>query len=366
MPIYVLFFLSLIVIILINKISAPSKVINSIDFEEVMNSHGYNKQLKGNQFYNIFIFIIFIFSAIRFDVGWDFMAYHQALTTDIYTNIGNNGELFTLLLINVAKFFNFPQLYFILNSGICVFCISSVVRRYSKDPWMSMIIFVTFPLFYLNSFSVIRNFSAIAIVLYASRFIIEKKIVKYIIVIMIASQFHKSALIGFVFYPLKNVRLTNLSMLTILLISPIIGEVMRFIVKIFIPQYSIYLNKTVNQEGTKAIIIFLLLAIIIMLLKKYIKITDVSESFFIFYNNFIYGLLIYIIFFETGTMGHRLSLYGTIGSIILIPEIINLFKSKKERFMIKSVVYLFFAIFFFYIINLGRSTYIPYRIFINH
>ena len=60
MPIYVLFFLSLIVIILINKISAPSKVINSIDFEEVMNSHGYNKQLNGNQFYNIFIFIILL------------------------------------------------------------------------------------------------------------------------------------------------------------------------------------------------------------------------------------------------------------------------------------------------------------------
>lgn len=82
----------------------------------------------------------------------------------------------------------------------------------------SMILFVTFPLFYLNSFGVIRNFSAIAIVFYANRFILEKKLLN-IFCNNIASQFHKSALIGIVFYPLNNIKLTNLRLTILLLMT---------------------------------------------------------------------------------------------------------------------------------------------------
>lgn len=365
MNIYILFLGSLFSILLLKYSFQNRKEFSNSENNRLFNSKYYDNSNQKDYIYTIFILIIFLFSAIRYNVGWDFMGYYRTITTDVYTNIGNNGEWLTILLINFAKALDLPQLYFIINSGVCIFFISSAVKKYSKNPWMSMILFVTFPLFYLNSFSVIRNFSAIAIVFYANRFILEKKLFKYIFAIIIASQFHKSALIGIVFYPLNNIKLTNLRLIFLLLMTPIISQIMKISVLLFTPQYSIYLNKTTKQEGTKAILVMLFLGLIITLVKKYIKIKNAAEIVLTFYNNFIYGLLIYVMFFETGTMGHRLSLYGTICSIILIPEIIDLFKSKKERLMLKVIVYLFFSIFFFYIIKAGSSTYIPYKIFIN-
>lgn len=64
------------------------------------------------------------------------------------------------------------------------------------------------------------------------------------------------------------------------------------------PQYSIYLNKTTKQEGTKAILVMLFLGLIITLVKKYIKIKNAAEIVLTFYNNFIYGLLIYVMFLK--------------------------------------------------------------------
>jgi hypothetical protein len=125
------------------------------------------------------------------------------------------------------------------------------------------------------------------------------------------------------------------------------------------------LNKTTLQEGTKAIFVFLLVAIAMILLMKYFRGKNNYEIIMLHYNNFTIGLLIYLMFFETGTMGHRLSLYGTISSIILIPEIVGVIKESKIRMLAKIILYIFLIIFFLYIIHVGRVTYIPYKTFFN-
>ena len=366
MSIYITFLISLFLILLTN--TALSNNNKMIPNKSILSSQYkiYNKKINiKHALFNIFVFIIFLFSALRFGIGWDYWAYYDTIKLGISTNITSNGELLTIMLIDISKLIKVPQLFFIINAAICIGLISNVVRRYSRDPWMSMIIFVTFPLFYLNSFSVIRNFSAIAIAFYANKYILEKKLLHYVVAILVASQFHTSALIALVFYPLKHFKIKNSRLIFLVVMAPLISKLMRSLVIKFTPQYSVYLNKTTLQEGTKAIFVFLLVAIAMILLMKYFRGKNNYEIIMLHYNNFTIGLLIYLMFFETGTMGHRLSLYGTISSIILIPEIVGVIKESKIRMLAKIILYIFLIIFFLYIIHVGRVTYIPYKTFFN-
>jgi hypothetical protein len=59
-------------------------------------------------------------------------------------------------------------------------------------------------------------------------------------------------------------------------------------------------------------------------------------------------------------MGHRLSLYGTIYSLLLIPKIISLFRA-RDRVLLVGLLYALCVVMFLYIVRGGSATYIPYR-----
>ena len=78
-------------------------------------------------------------------------------------------------------------------------------------------------------------------------------------------------------------------------------------------------------------------------------------------NIFTLGVVIYILFFDTGTLGHRLSLYGIITSTLIIPKLVDIFSNKRERILFKFVLCSGLMFLFFATIYLGSSTYIPYE-----
>ena len=135
-----------------------------------------------------------------------------------------------------------------------------------------------------------------------------------------------------------------------------------FILHVF-PGYSVYLSKTTVQEGTKAIFVFLFIAVVFLFTNKYIRETKRKKILMMHFNNFFLGLCIYLMFFENGTMGHRLSLYGTIYSLLILPEIVYVLKNPKERMIIKGIFYLFCILFFFFTVSVGSEMYIPYKFY---
>ena len=180
---------------------------------------------------------------------------------------------------------------------------------------------------------------------------------------MIAGFFHKSAFLAIIFYFAPSFKLKTSHIVITLLSLPIISNAFNSLVVRYIPRYTVYTQMMTVQQGTKAIFIFIVLGIVALVLrKKIIKDDKVAE---IYYNIFFMGLSIYLLFFEQGTMGHRLSLYGTIYSILLIPKIVSLF-GKKNRILVNSIIYIGCIIMFFYIIKVGTATYLPYRFIFNN
>src|SRR5699024_2730314 len=134
-------------------------------------------------------------------------------------------EYLSRLLVILSRNFNKPFLFFIINSGLVLYLIGKTIVDYSDDRWLSIVIFVTFPLFYLNSFSIVRFFTAVALVFYGFRYIEKGMLIKYAITVLIASLFHTTALIALVFYFLRYVKIKPLYQLIIIASIPLIRNV---------------------------------------------------------------------------------------------------------------------------------------------
>ncbi|NLN48955.1 MAG: EpsG family protein [Clostridiales bacterium] len=301
-----------------------------------------------------YIFVT-IFSAIRYDVGWDYMQYYNTIVYGLNTNMMSNNEYLTIFLINISRNLNFPFLYFALNSAISVYFIAKVINRYSKNPWLSLLIYICFPLFYLNSFSVIRMFTALAITTYAFRYVLEKKLFKYSLCIILASMFHASALFSLVLYLSSYIRVKTSTLTIIVMALPLISNIINSIV-INYTRYGVYTNQTRVQEGTRAIVVILVIFIISMLLRKRIS-KDYNLN--IIFNSYTIGLMIYLMFLRQGTMGHRLSLYGTIFMIILVPNMLAYFHIKSRIILTYGLVCAYIFMYLWTIMN--GATYIPYN-----
>ena len=90
-----------------------------------------NKYTGKNIFIKIIFIALFIISAIRFDVGKDYSTYYKVIINYnyIYELEFNRLELFNKIIIYIARFFNYPQLYFIITSSIIYWCIYKINRK---------------------------------------------------------------------------------------------------------------------------------------------------------------------------------------------------------------------------------------------
>lgn len=315
--------------------------------------------VKSNFLLLIAFTLLFSISAFRFNIGWDYLAYYETIKYNLSTNIVSGEEYATIMLIELSRTSGFYNLFFIVNSFICVFFMYKTINKYSVDPWLSLIFFLCFPLYFLNSLSVIRFFTALSITFYGFKYIEQRRPVRYLILVLIAALFHKSAIIAFVFYFARYIKIGTLKLLVIFAIMPYLANILnRFVLKYF-PMYAVYTEETTIQEGTKAIYFFLIIALIALLLRKKITIND--EVVTIYLNIFFIGIAIYLMFYDQGTMGHRLSLFGTIYGLLILPKIINVFRKGLARVYLKFLFYLLLIVMFLYIVNSGGATYIPYR-----
>ena len=317
------------------------------------------KGIKVDIFYYTFVLFIFIFSAFRYDIGWDYNQYYWTILYNLETNIVSRGELLTIGLVELSKNLGITNLYFFLNSFITIFLVALVVNRYSENKWISILIFVSFPLFYLNSLSVIRFFSAVAIVFFSIKYIEEKSFFKYIFFTFIASLFHGAALIAVLLYFFVKQKIGKIKILIFTIVAIFSSGILNILVSKYFPEYSVYTEKTSVREGTLAIYFFIL-----VLISTLPIIDKINENYFsrIYFNAFFFGFLIYIAFFGQGSMSHRLSLFGTLFCLLLIPKIIKLyFENLTVRFIFSYILYIFLCLIFIYSVDIGSETYIPYK-----
>jgi len=232
-------------------------------------------------------------------------------------------------------------------------------------------IFIYSASYYIMTFSGIRQWIAIAIVFYASKYILEKSFIKYIFLILLATLFHNTAIIA-IGIPIIDIfsskyKYHKKSLLISLIIFPLIIFSVLFLAEYnfqLISQYSNYIENITLQSGSG---ITLWIRIIIGLLIKFTINKDTFSSLdeYLFfkrtYNVYFVGLIIIIPGYYLANI-NRLALYYTIYELIIFGIVSK--NRKKGKLYFVFILILAYTVLMFIIglmsSGFGHMPYIPF------
>ena len=153
---------------------------------------------------------LFLISAFRYNVGTDYAHYYHLY---IYKDgMFWYKEWGYIQLVSILSDLGFnPQMMFFLFSlfTILLFYKSFIYFFQNDDTKFLFATLLFIPFFYFYSLNGIRQALAIAIFVYSLRYIINKSFLKYFILIVIASLFHRSALVLIPLYLVLQLDLTK-------------------------------------------------------------------------------------------------------------------------------------------------------------
>lgn len=310
--------------------------------------------------------------AIRFNDWISFVKYAKGYSIDY----GYASLLFIASRIGQDAHIFFFILSFLELSGLYV-----IVKRNCPREVISFSFFVYFLLYFNDSLNNMRQFPAVLIVLYSYRFIKEKKLISFLLSVILATFFHITAFFALLLYPVAWMARNRFSKLNLLLITAIVLIACFSFEQIFniINQFGINLDRYEHyiynaESGGKFIRLFLFGSIWIIFLfnkKKYEKYISNEADIFLFYSTIsvaftslmFLGITNYII---------RLSYYFDFFVLIYLPSIIKFDKMKMTRdgkikggtsFIIVVALLLFYW-FITYVIRNGAQT-VPYKFYWN-
>jgi hypothetical protein len=314
--------------------------------------------IKPNLGYSIACLLIIFISLFRFDMGWDYSTYWRMIDPVFdYEFLKKSTEPLSFFIYSIAAYFHSPLLMYILFGSITYILVFSIINKYSLCKYESLIIYVS--MFYFTSWSNLRQSLAGAVLFFGFKYIKDKKIVRYIILVIIASGFHLSAIVGIILYPLYY---NKLIYTLFLLILAVIG--VKYLLPIFIgdisTRYMSHLQNIDMQDngGRSMRYVYILLfcyCFVVAIIKKRIK---ECEGFFS-----IVALGLIFPFILGGHIGGRVAEYFIMYFMLLIPSVntkINIYK----RVLSMVPFYLYFFLFLFTTVYSSKSTeYVPYRFY---
>lgn len=320
--------------------------------------------------------LLVILSTLRYGVGTDFFTYRSIfqrlskMTLKEYIDINGINEMGVYVLNKFAGLLGGFSGYLFLTSTIIIGCTYYVIYREREKISIAVGLILFLFLDYTMSFNIINQCIAVSIIFIGYRFIIEKNIIKFLIVILIAALFHSTAILIFPVYFLWNKRREGLIHPILLIIFLIIlilvivnyQKVIDFISTFNgMEAYKDYIY-TDNRGKNRDLIIKILILIICSL--RYKKLVCYDN------NNKLYILMLFIsviISFTgfTSPFVKRVGLYFSIVEILILPSFIETFKSKKEKRLL-SYCAILSSILLFILVSyiLGQGHVIPYRIMI--
>lgn len=207
-------------------------------------------------FYNFFFIVLTLLSCLRkYTVGadtaqfWDnFLKINSLNFSELFTLRYEKG--FILLCKFIQIFSSSPQSLLIVTSIFVNFSVYKFIKKYSKNILFSCLLYLTLN-YYFTFICLMRQALAISIVLYGFDYLINRKYFKYLIFVLLASQFHMSALIFLILIPICNFPNNKLILLTIILsfFSLVISKYGFLIITNLVPEYSKYVGSDYSQPS---------------------------------------------------------------------------------------------------------------------
>lgn len=233
---------------------------------------------------------------------------------------------------------------------IAIICVAPVAHLYAKNSENAML---TIAIFIISSnfpilFSGLRQSIALAVVAISYKYIKEKKLWKFLLLILLAFFFHKSALVALLLYPMYHMKITKPKLFVFI---PIIATVFVFNKPIFefMIQFLGEYGENYSAKETGAYAMIVLFALFVLL--AYIAPDESKmDKETIGLRNIMVLALTMQTFALASPVAMRMNYYNIMLVPLLLPKIINRChdRNRKTYQFIELGLIVFFILYYFY------------------
>ena len=295
---------------------------------------------------SIIFWILFIPSALRIYTGNDYRTYiyhfHDSYR-DIFvvTEAGFNAVAKYVYSFLDEEYF---LVLFALFAFVTILFFLKAMYEQSCDFGMSFMLFMAYGL-YFQTYNTVRYYMALAIVFYALRFVRDRQYVKFLIAVLVAALFHKTAIAVLLIYPVCRMRWT-IYHYVIIVTAGISGLIFKSqYMDLFVRLYPSYKNEPeyLASGGVSIINILRVAAVLAFAIAVLIfcgKEQQKNEAIGFYFRMNVAALVLYLCFSFVPFLS-RLGYYLIISQVLLIPELIKMsegIKIKNIKFNIKKVL----------------------------
>jgi hypothetical protein len=280
---------------------------------------------------------VFLLGALRAaEVGTDTETYliaYQKGNDHFFKGVEFGYYLYRTLFYNL-HFTN--QMYLAIVALTCVFCYTKFFIKYSNNTFYSYFLHLTIGLLPM-SMSGIRQSLAICITLFAYDYILKKDLVRFLIIVGIATLFHQSACIFFIVYIFRFIKFDKLKFsafwIAAIFAAAFSKEIFMFALKLSPFDYSIYFSDYFKNTSVNFLVI--LIAVLIPLVCNLFAVrANMDEREIIIFRlaqgiSCMYAL--FCILTRDIQIAGRLSFYFMSANLILIPNTIETIRIRSTK-----------------------------------
>ena len=320
------------------------------------------------------VLILIIFAGIRYGIGTDYKQYQI-----LYENtINSNGYVIDFSsneygFIFLMKFFNILHIdyntFLIIVEAITLIIFTYSIKKMSIEFTISILAFICLGL-YGNTFNIIRQMLAAAIISIGIPYIQEKKLKKFIIIVLIASLFHISSLIMIPLYYLFTRQYKKAFLAIIpgaILMMNILGitnHIYNFIMGLnIIPSKYVALYTTGKLTEMKFDTIYTVIITVIYYIYYFVYInrmdyTKINTQEKIF-NNIFFIFVLNVLIANNIWILYRIFVLYQVIIVFVIPKIMIQFKTEQQR-IVKMIMIILLLIIYGYVTN-SQNGILPYE-----
>lgn len=339
-------------------------------FFSVFGEHSLNSKNK-DHFLIILCFFVALIPGLR-SMAWpDSLVYVTSFVNEVKpiyeidfnksSQFYNELGFFWLGFI-VKTFTNNPTFYLLFISAITIFFLYKDLRKYSIYPILGLFVYVA--RFYFNrNFMQIRAGLSYLLIIFATKYIQERKFWKFLLVIFVAYQFHHSAIIALPVYFLCNwMTLKKWHICVGLAFAFIIGAFFQGFVHTLVVDNASDLNISSDyiEGGAKGYVEgrglanpMIYFQTLILLAYTFLdkRLVNIDPYYYIIRAGYFYSTVILIMFCTYAVLSGRTSTIFATYEIAIIPSLIMLFNKKNRALAYMLLVVILSAIFYMYMQN---------------
>lgn len=332
----------------------------------------YVQKSKKKRYIFVIIAIFTFIAGFRgISCGVDTPAYYEHIIKGFQNHWQFREEGFRFVSTLIMNVFNNPQLVFVLCAFVTNLLILFRLWDFKDDADYSFMILLYILLYYSNTMNIMRQYVAVALVFYGTRYLRKNKFL-FISFVLVAFFFHRSSLLALGFLVIsfwvgfsKKQKLFYFFPLSLVMIG-----IVAYIASYLASDIASYSSQVVHNLNIPYFYLLIITIGVIILQKKRVHVIMYGESASRFYLDFSkYLEIIYYVLIGLGLSGLSMffSFVGRTGLYYSIFEIVfwGIACKRFKNYKLNKVLILIYAVYVFALV-IFRNDYLlfPYSIYL--